>query len=407
MSLPAHALPRTVRLLLLARAVNRLGAFSVPFLTVLISTEYGAGVTTAGLVAAGFGLASIPSRLLGARLVGRIGARRTIVLGLTGCAVAQLGIAAAPSLAALAVASVLLGLAYELYEPPSQALIAEAVPQDARVRAYSLLNAALAVGGMGAGLIAAAVGRWDLRWLFVVDAVTCLVCAVMIRGGLAADPPRARTVVRRDTPSPWRDPALLALLACGTLYALVYLQVTMALPLALVARGLPAADAGLLFTASALTVVAAQPLVRVRPFAALSAPAALTIGYVVSAAGLAALATAQSRAAALAAIVVWSVGELVVMGRAYALVADLSPPGATPHYLAAFGISWGLAGVAAPPLATQLLARTGPATLWLTAAASCLVLAAAQGAVGRLTRGRVGREQVVAVRPAAARDPVA
>ncbi|MDI2124576.1 MFS transporter [Yinghuangia seranimata] len=381
------AMPRTVRLLLVARAVNRLGAFSVPFLTVLISEDYGAGVTTAGLVAAGFGLASIPSRLAGARFADVIGPRRTIVLGMVGCAVAQLGIALSHSLVAVGAFAVLLGLAYELYEPPSQAMIADSVAQHERVRAYSLLNAALAVGGMGAGLIAAAVGRWDLRWLFVVDAVSCLACALLVGRALPADPPRDADTARPSADTrvrPWHDRALLLMLACGTVYALVYLQVVMALPLALEIRGMAAADAGWLFTASALTVVASQPLVRVPRFAALPNPAALALGYLLSAAGLTGLAAAHSLAASVGAVVVWSVGELIVLGRAYALVADLAPPGATGRYLAVFGISWGIAGVAAPVVGTQLLDRSGPAALWAGTAAVCVMLAAVQPYAARV-----------------------
>lgn len=182
----SEPLPRTVRLLLLARVVNRLGAFSLPFLTVLISTDHGASLTAAGLVSAVFGLATIPSRLAGGHLADRIGRRTTIVLGLCGCAVAQLAIAASASLTWAVAGAVLLGLAFELYEPPSQAIIGESVPEQQRVRAFSLFSAALAAGAMGAGLLAALLGRWDLRWLFVTDAATCLACALLIHLALPA-----------------------------------------------------------------------------------------------------------------------------------------------------------------------------------------------------------------------------
>jgi MFS family permease len=92
---PRERLPRGIRLLIVARAVNRLGAFSLSFLTVLISTDFGVSAATAGLVSAAFGLATVPSRLFGGYLADRLGRRRTILLGLIGCAVAQSGIAAA------------------------------------------------------------------------------------------------------------------------------------------------------------------------------------------------------------------------------------------------------------------------------------------------------------------------
>ncbi|MEU4954196.1 MFS transporter [Streptomyces lavendulae] len=391
-------MPRTVWMLVVARAINRLGAFSLPFLTVLIGTEFGAGTTTAGLVSAGFGLATIPSRVAGGRLAGRIGRRRTIVLGLVGCALAQLGIAAAGSLAAVAVFAVLLGLSFDLYEPPSQALIADAVSPADRVRAYGALNAALAVGGTGSGLIAAGLGRWDLRWLFVVDALTCLACALTLRLALPADGPRGPGGVPDDGNGdgghdggpvrPWRDRGLWAMFASGTAFALVSLHIVMALPLTLGHRGLEPADAGLLFTASAVTVVAAQPALRLRRLAALPDPAAMALGYALLAAGLAGYAAARTLPAFLAATAVLSVGEVLVLGRVLGVVAGLAPPGGTDRYLAAYGISWGVATVAAPVTATQLLERAGAGALWAGTAVLCLVLAAAQPlVVGPLTRG--------------------
>nr|WP_237536056.1 MFS transporter [Streptomyces sp. SID3343] len=407
-------LPRTVWLLIAARAVNRLGAFSLSFLTVLITTRFGASVGTAGLVSAAFGLATIPSRLVGGRLSDRLGRRRTIVWGLVGCAVAQSGIAAADSLAVAAVFAVLLGLAFEVYEPPSQAMIADAVGDAERVRAYSLMNAALAAAGMGAGLIAAGLGRWDLRLLFVADAATCLLCALAVRVFLPRDRPtpsrpltdgedredsedgedREEGEDRKDGKgrgnngncvevAPWKDRALMAMLASGTLFALVHLQIVVMLPLSLPQRGLRPADAGLLLTASALTIVACQPLLARRPLTALSIPTALASGYLLSALGLAGYAVAHTLGAHVAATVVWSVGDFLLAGRVYTIVAGLAPPGGTGRYMAAYGTSWGFAAIAAPVLGTQLLQRAGATTLWVGMATACLALAAIQPAIAR------------------------
>jgi len=390
---PRERLPKGIRLLIVARAVNRLGAFSLSFLTVLISTDFGVSAATAGLVSAAFGLATVPSRLFGGYLADRLGRRRTILPGLTGCAVAQLGIAAAGSLPVIAVFAVLLGLVFELFEPPSQAMIADGVRAADRTRAYSLLNAALAAAGMGAGLIAASVGRWDLRWLFVVDALTCLACAVIIGLVVPPDGPRRGRATPVTSSSAWRDPALLAMLGCGTLLALIYMVIMILLPLALPGYGLQAADAGFLFTVSALTIIAGQPLLRLRPVAALPPAAGLAAGAAFMAAGLAGYALAPTLAgnalapalpALAVATVVWSVGDLLIMGRAYAIVAGLAPPDARGRYLAVFGTSWGFATVAAPLAGTQLLERLGAQGLWACLAGACLVLAAASMSVGRL-----------------------
>ncbi len=409
-----QALPRTVWWLIGARAVNRLGAFSLSFLTVLITTQYGASSATAGLISAAFGLATVPSRLVGGHLTDRLGRRRTIVVGLVGCAVAQFGIAAADSLAMTVVFVVLLGLVFELYEPPSQAMIADAVGPTERIRAYSLLNAALAAAGMGAGLLAAGLGRWDLRWLFVADAVTCLLCSLVVRHALPGDPLRAvqtaaeaetetgsgngsggegevKTVAVAVVVAPWRDSTLLALLAAGTLFALVHLQIMATLPLVLAHRGLPPADAGVLFTTSALTIVLGQPLLRLKPLATLSTPMAFATGYALLAAGLAGYSAAHTLGSHLAPTIVWSLGDLILVGQAYTLVAGMAPAHGTGRYLAVYGTSWGIAGIAAPLVGTQLLQRWGPTALWLTMSAACLTLALTQPRLARTVTARTSQ----------------
>ena len=77
-----RALPRIVWILVIARAANRLGAFTLPFLMITLVEEFDATLAEAGWVLAGFGLATIPSRLFGGRLSDTIGSKATIVVGL-------------------------------------------------------------------------------------------------------------------------------------------------------------------------------------------------------------------------------------------------------------------------------------------------------------------------------------
>ena len=378
--------PRVVWVLVLARAVNRLGAFTLPFLGLLLTAEFGATVTQAGLVLTLFGLAAIVSRLVGGQLADRLGRRSTIVAGLIGCAVAQLWIAAASGLTEIVLAVALLGLVFELYEPPSQAIIADVTAPADRAAAYGLLGAALAAAGVVAGLLATWLGHWDLRWLFVADAVSCLACAVLVALAVRVDPP----AVASEEPSaialpssdarvtPWRDRQLLAMLGTGVVFATIYLQLLMVLPLAMARRELPASGAGVVLTVSAVVLVAGLPVLRLRVVRSADDFRAMAVGYTLLAAGLAGNAAASSVLGFAAAAVLWSAGDLLLLGRAQAIVAGLAPEHSRGRYLAAYGSSWGIAGVVAPLAGTGLLAVTGPGGLWLAAAALALLLAVVQ-----------------------------
>jgi MFS family permease len=375
-------MPRAVRALVAARAVNRLGAFALPFTAAILVEDFGTSVTTAGLVVASFGLASIPSRLAGGVLADRWGRRPTMLLGLVGCAAALLAFAASPTLPAAAVSVTLLGLVFELYEPPSQAIIADLCPPGQRPRAYSLLGTALAVAGVVAGVLAAALAAVDLRWLLVADAVSCLAAAVVVAvvvpsGGRSSG---AGAGVGR----PWRDRRLVLMWLAGTAFATLYMQAMVGLPLTLLARGLPAGAMGWLLAVSALVMVLAQRLTRgwsPTPFRAMA------VGYVLLAAGMGVAGVAGSIPAFVVAVTVWSVGDLLLLGHPFAVVAGLAPPGGSARYLAAYGTCWGVASVLAPVVGTRLLA-VDPAWLWGCSAGLALVLAGAQPLLGRaMARG--------------------
>ncbi|WP_194895249.1 MFS transporter [Catenulispora pinisilvae] len=412
------ALPRQVKALIVARAVNQLGGFSLAFLTVLLNRSFGASLAMAGVVSALFGLATIPSRLAGGRLADRWGRRRTIVAGLVGLAVAQLGLAAAPGLIAATVCALLMGLAFELFEPPSQATIADAVPPAGRASAFELLTTAVAAGSLAAGVIADVVGRWSLRWLFVVDAGTGLACAVIVWLVLAPDvvprrddrpsanstsaaslvgqaspttsanpaSPTSPAIVSPLAASPWRDRALLLVTASGTVFALVSMLMLTALPLSLGAVGLNPANAGLVMAASTATLVLARPVLRTR-LAELSHAATFAVGYLLMAAGFGGYALAHTLPTLLLPTALYSLGNLLVMGRSFAVVSELAPAEASARYLAVYGSSWGVATLLAPLVATWLIGVSGPAALWTVSALVCAAMAVAQPWVVRRVRG--------------------
>jgi MFS family permease len=368
--------PRPVLALVLARAVNQLGAFAMSFLAVTLVHVYGTSLVTAGWVVALFGLATVPSRLVGGRLADRLGRRPTIVLGLLGCSVALLVIAVSPGITGAATGAALLGLAFEIYEPPSQALLAEMVAPERRPQAFGFLGAALAVAGVGAGILAALLGGVSLRLLFVADSVTCVAAAALILMWVR-EPPAARPATTGG--SPWRDGRLLVMLGIGTGFALAWNLSVTALPLTVAARGLDPAKTGWLLAVAAVVTITGQRLLRgaaARPFFLMAA------GLAVVAAGFAVIAFAAVFPLLCLGAAIVALGQVFLLGPPYAVVAGLADDGSRAGYLAAFGTCWGIAQTLGPLAATRLLS-IGVPEAWLSGAALCVVLAALVPFAGR------------------------
>lgn len=361
---------------MLARAVNQLGAFAMSFLAVTLVHVYGASLVTAGWVVALFGLATVPSRLAGGRMADRLGRRPTIVLGLLGCSVSLLVIAASPGVGGAAVGAALLGLAFEIYEPPSQALLAEMVPPERRPQAFGLLGAALAAAGVGAGILAALLGGVSLRLLFVADSVTCVAAAALVLLWVR-EPPTARPATSGG--NPWRDGRLLVMLGVGTGVAFAWNLSVTALPLTVAARGLGPAETGWLLAVGGVVTIAGQRFLRgaaARPFFLMA------VGLAVVAAGFAVVAFADVIPLLCLGAAIVALGQVFLLGPPYAVVAGLADDRSRAGYLAAYGTCWGIAQTLGPLASTRLLS-IGVPVAWLTGAALCVLLAALVPFAGR------------------------
>lgn len=359
-------LPRAARALLAIRVLNQVGAYALAFLAVL------AGPAQAPAALAVFGAAALVSRWFGGLLLDRLAGRTVIVLGLAATGSALVALAAARSPAQLLAAVALVGLAFEIYEPATQELLARVTSGRARDDAYSLLGTSLVAAGAVGGLLAAVLLPFGVRWLLVADAVTCLTAAVAARVFLDHEAPRRRPRER------WRpSPRLLRLTVAGTAFACGYLAVLMFVPLLLLQRGAPPWLPGLVLTASALLAPLTARFGR-RPLRARSHAAVLAAGTAVLGVLALVMALIRSVPATAAAYLAWAAVDSLLIGRWQSMIAEAAPEAERPRWFAFHGSSWGLAQPAVPvlvALGAGVAGGTGPAAM-LTAAVAFLAVPA-------------------------------
>ncbi|GAA5772001.1 hypothetical protein Aros01_08544 [Streptosporangium roseum] len=150
------------------------------------------------------------------------------------------------------IAIALVGLAFELYEPAAQELLARASSGEQRHATYAVMGVVLSVAGAVAGLLAAVLLSLGVRWLVAADALTCLAAAAVAMAFLPREE-GGRGERRARADERWRPPAvLLRLTVAGTAFAVGCLAVMMYLPLALLERGAPAWVPGLTLAGAAV-----------------------------------------------------------------------------------------------------------------------------------------------------------
>jgi MFS family permease len=74
-----------------------------------------------------------------------------------------------------------------------------------------------------------------------------------------------------------------------------------------------------------------------------------------------------------AAIVIITIGEMVIMPTASALATNFAPEDMRGRYMAVFGLSWALPATVGPSLAGLILDNYNPNLLWYVGAGICAV----------------------------------
>ncbi|MET8571250.1 MFS transporter [Streptomyces sp. NPDC004783] len=383
-------LPREFWWLWTSTLVNRLGAFVATFMALYLTLDRGYSASYAGLVAALHGLGGVVSSLGAGVMTDRLGRRPTLLVAQTSTAlsVALLGFMRDPL--AIAAVAFLVGMASNASRPAVQAMMADIVRPEDRIRAFSLnywaINLGFAISSMGAGFIA------EVSYLagFLIEAAMTLVCAVLIFVKLPESRPDkggSRDADAADEPhvSLWtvlRDGRYMAVVGLSFLVALIFQQGYLALPVAMGEAGFTPADYGAAIAVNGVLIVVLQiPVTRFiehRDARRLLVVSSLLAGY-----GFGLTAFAGSVGVFALTVCVWTLAEIVNAPTQTGLVVRLSPVHGRGRYQGMYTMSWSVAALVAPLMSGFVIDSWGAEWLWGMCAVVGTVAAVGYGALMR------------------------
>jgi MFS family permease len=388
-------MPAGVWILAAGSFLNRFGSFVFTFLLLYVR-HLGYSAFQAGLALSAYGAGALAAAAAGGWMADRIGRRNAIVVSMVASASTMLVLRQVRSLALIVPLTFCAGLAAESYRPASAALVADLVPAGRRVTAFGVyrlaVNAGFAVGPAIGGLLA----ERSFGWLFIGDAATSLLFAIVALLFL----PQGRRSARREEVrgdalrTVLADRAFLLVCAATVLTAFVYSQAFSTLPLRIRELGFSPPAYGLLISINgALIVLTELPITAltmrlpVRPV--------LAIGYVLTGLGFAATGLATTIPVLVATVAVWTLGEMVESPVAAAFVAGLAPERMRGRYQGAFTSMFAVAFILGPAAGTALF-EVSPAILWIACGTLPMVSAAAVISISRAradaAQGRMDQE---------------
>ncbi|GIF24268.1 MFS family permease [Actinoplanes tereljensis] len=401
----AGGLPRQFWFLWVGTLINRLGSFVVIFLAIYLTSDRHFSQSQAGLVIGLYGVGGAIGTTVGGVLADRWGRRPTMLTAQFSAAALMLTLGFAHEYWQILAVTFLLGVFTEAVRPAFSAMMIDVVPDRDRVRAYSLnywaINLGFALSAVGAGLAAKA----DYLLLFVVDAGTTLITAIISLVFLAETRParRPKQASGGGMGAALRDRTFVLYLVISLGTVVVMMQHMSTLPIAMTADGLSAATYGWVIAVNGVLIVLGQLFVP-RLIEGYDRSRVLAVAALIMGVGLGLVAFANAAWFFALTVVIWTLGEMLQSPSNAATVAALSPASLRGRYQGLNSLSWSVGTALAPILGGLTQEHLGDAALWIGCFGVCALVAVAHLVTGPRRERRI--VQLLAAPGVVAGDPV-
>jgi len=385
-----------------ASFIDRLGgAMLFPFFTLYMTRKFGINMTTVGVIFFIFSVSSFVGSMIGGAMTDRLGRKGMLLFGLVMSATSSLLMGLVNELILFMVVAILVGVLADSAGPAQQALIADLLPENKRTQGFGILrviyNLAVTIGPLIGGLLAV----HNYLLLFVVDAASSLITAAIVKfalketwtGAKEGEKPEPILQTFKNYRTVLRDSAFVWFLITSALMVLVYVQMNTTLSVFLRDQhGVNERGFSYILSLNAAMVVLLQfPVSRwiskYRPLVIMA------VGTVLYAIGFGMYGFVSIYGFFLVAMVIITIGEMLVSPTGQAIVARLAPEDMRGRYMAMFGFSWVMPFAIGPLFAGLIFDNLNPNILWYVSGMIGLIAAAGYYAL-ELRAGRSRYEAV-------------
>lgn len=367
--------PRNFWVLVSAAFVDRVGGTLIfPFFALYITQKFDVGMTQAGVLIGIFSFSGLIGNMLGGALTDRFGRKIMVLFGLVFSAISSVSMGLVNDLSVFYVLAVVVGLLSDIAGPAWQAMVADILPEEKRADGFGVMrvvaNMAWIVGPTIGGFMAAR----SYMLLFVMDAVASLITAAIVYRFIPETKPEVAEAKAESILGTFAgygkvfaDRLFIAYILVSMLMLVVYIQMYNTLSVYLRdVHGVSPQGYGFVLTMSAVTVILFQFWVtrRVKKYPPMLMMALGSAFYLV---GFSMYGFVTAYALFIAAMVLITVGEMIVMPVGQALAANFAPADKRGRYMALFSLAWALPATFGPALAGIIMDNYNPNWVWYVA----------------------------------------
>jgi MFS family permease len=368
-----HEYPRAFWIYNIIVFIDRLGGFMLyPFFALYLTQKYDIGMSSVGLLFGVFSISGMVGSALGGAIADRMGRKTVIIFSLILSSLSALGMGFAPTLGIFIAVVVLVGMLSSIGHPAHEAVVADLLPQEKRAEGYGIIRVVFNVAVIIAPPIAGLLIANSYLTLFIVDAVISLISAAIVLLALPETKPQAQAHVKPETMKQtfagygrvFKDTPFLAFIGVTVMMTLVYMNMNSTLGVYLRDQhGLPEIRYGWLLSINAIIVVLFQFWVtrRLEKYKPLLMMAAGSLLYAI---GFAMYGLVPTFGLFVSAMIIITIGEMVVSPFQQSLVASFAPEHMRGRYMAVSGLSWSISFTVGPYFAGLILDSANPSLLW-------------------------------------------
>ncbi|MGG5773190.1 MDR family MFS transporter [Bacillus subtilis] len=330
-------MPRALKILVIGMFINVTGAsFLWPLNTIYIHNHLGKSLTVAGLVLMLNSGASVAGNLCGGFLFDKIGGFKSIMLGIAITLASLMGLVFFHDWPAYIVLLTIVGFGSGVVFPASYAMAGSVWPEGGR-KAFNAIyvaqNAGVAVGSALGGVVAS----FSFSYVFLANAALYLVFFFIVYFGfrnIQTGDASQTSVLDYDAVNSKAKFAALIILSGGYVLGwLAYSQWSTTIASYTQSIGISLSLYSVLWTVNGILIVLGQPLVSfvVKKWAE-SLKAQMVIGFIIFIVSFSMLLTAKQFPMFLAAMVILTIGEMLVWPAVPTIANQLAPKGKEGFY---------------------------------------------------------------------------
>jgi MFS family permease len=368
-----HEYPRTFWMMILVNFVDRLGgSLLFPFFALYITKRFDVGMTQVGGLFAVFFISSFIGAFPGGALTDRFGRKRIIIFSLISTSLSTLLMGFVDTFQLFLIVAFISGIFTDVGGPAYEAVFMDVLPEEKRASGFGIrrvaFNLAIVIGPVIGGFVAA---RSYLA-LFVIDAIVSAIVALMVFLLIPETKPAAPEGKNQESTAETfrgylrvlRDGKFIAFTLVCLLTWFVYMNMNTTLGVFLRDQhGLPESGYGWLISINAAMVVLLQFAIT-RRIEKNPPMLMMALGTFFIATGLLLYGFFDTFWLFAVAMAILTVGEMVTIPIANAVVAKFAPEEMRGRYNFVYGNSWGISFAVGPYLAGLVMDNYNPNLLW-------------------------------------------